>query len=109
MSKKQYTNYSSPKQNAFYPRRASDRADQMTDELGEEQVIQLYNELKTMSYQEWFDWFFDERAKILQYDSLTTAERTRLHQPKPTIAVLRLHHACVYLELWRRSCRTCVP
>lgn len=89
------------KENAWYPRHVSDRADVLLDELDEEQVLRLYNELKTKTYAEWIGWLEDARADISKYDNLSRAARKRQLQKRPDTKTLLLHHACVYVDLWR--------
>lgn len=99
--KSSHTNDSFLRENHFYPRHESDRADELVDELDEEQILRLYNELKTKTYSEWMDWLEDARGEICQYDSLSRALRKRQLQKKPDSEALRLHHACIFVELWR--------
>lgn len=99
--KNDHTTHNILRENVFYPRHVSDRADELLDELEEEQVLQLYNELKTKTYAEWLDWLEDARAEISKYDHLSRAARKRELQKLPDIKTLLLHHACVYVELWR--------
>lgn len=88
-----------------YPKHVSARADALIAELDEAQCRKLYAELQTIDVQEWTDWLGDTRKEIAQYDSLTPTERNaRLRAPADTsapISPLRLHHAIVFLELWR--------
>lgn len=100
-SKSNHTNDSFRKENHFYPRHESDRADELVDELDEEQILRLYNELKTKSHAKWLLWLEDARGSICQYDSLRRAQRKRRLQKKPDIETLLLQHACIFVELWR--------
>lgn len=88
-----------------YPKHVSARADALIAELDEAQCHQLYAELKTIDVQEWTDWLGAARKEIARYDSLTPTERSaRIRGPADTSALaspLRLHHAIVFLELWR--------
>ena len=96
-----YTNRSDPKQNPWYPNHVSDRADELIKELSEAQSQCLYDELKKMTLGDWFSWLEDQREEISEYDRLTRAERKRSLNKQPNLDVLKLHHACVYVELWR--------
>ncbi len=98
------TNDNFLRQSAWYPRHVSDRADELIDEPGEAQLRQLYDALKTITVGEWMTWLSDFREEICEYDALRPAERKRLLQPvAPSVPIdaLRLHHACIFVELWR--------
>lgn len=96
-----YTNRSDPTQNSWYPRFVSDRADALLDELDEAQVQQLRGALKTLTFEEWKVWMVTEREAIGTYDELTPRERTRRRQKPGRTDALKLHHACLFVELWR--------
>ena len=99
--KKRHTNDSFPQESAFYPLGFSDRAAVLIEELDATQALQLYNELKTRTYEDWLDWLEDARAEIAKYDYLTRSERKARLQKPTDIQSLFLHHACVFVELWR--------
>lgn len=96
-----FQNRSDPKQNPWYPRFASDEADALLDELDEAHVLTLRAALKTTTFQAWKLWVEDSREEIGEYDELSPSERTRRLQGPDRIDALRLHHACVFVELWR--------
>jgi hypothetical protein len=89
------------KENPWYPRLESDRADELIAELDEAQVLRLYNELKTKTHAGWLLWLEDARGVISTYDYLSRAQRKRRLQKKPDTGPLLLHHACIFVELWR--------
>lgn len=93
--------HSDDSETPWYPRFVSDRADQLLDELDEGQVEQLRLELQTIPYTAWAQWLEDTRAAIQEYDSLPAAGRRRRLQGQDALVALRLHHACVFVELWR--------
>ncbi|MGD9949879.1 MAG: hypothetical protein AB7U29_15570 [Desulfobulbus sp.] len=97
-----HTNRSDPAQNPHYPRFVSPRADELIDELEPGQVVQLRNALHTQTLEEWMCWFEDSRESICEYDRLTPVERRARLLDQIDIAPLMLHHACVFLELWRK-------
>lgn len=99
--KNDHTTHNFLKENAFYPRHVSDRADELIEELDSEQVLQLYDALKTKTYADWSLWLGDARDAISKYDNLSHAERKRRLKKPPVIETLLLHHACIYVELWR--------
>ena len=96
-----YTNRSDPKENPWYPRGASDLADALIDELDVAQVRQLYDALRTQTIVEWWVWLESHREEISEYDGLTAAQRKRRLQKTDKTSALRLHHACIFVELWR--------
>src|SRR6266567_214833 len=96
--KSDHTTSSFRKENPWYPRHASDRADELTDELDEEQILRLYNELKTKTHVKWLLWLEDARGPICEYDSLSRVQRKRRLQKSPDIETLLLHHACIFVE-----------
>lgn len=101
-----YTNSSDPKQNPWYPRHVSDRADELIEELDEKQCQRLYDELQKEAIGEWFVWLEEKREEIAAYDDLSRAQRKhRLNKPADT-STLKLHHACVFVELWRARLTT---
>ncbi len=83
----------------WYPRHASDRADELIDELDEQQRDALYLALKDKTLTEWHIWLEDARASVLAYDAFTRGRRAK--KLKSSASSLELHHACIYLELWR--------
>jgi hypothetical protein len=87
--------------NPWYPHHESDRADELIDELDEAQIMQLFRELKTKTFAQWNDWFEGAREEISKYDYLSRAQRKRRLRQQPDNATLRLHHACICVELWR--------
>ncbi|MBW4056534.1 MAG: hypothetical protein HIU83_14260 [Proteobacteria bacterium] len=91
------------RENHFYPRHESDRADELVDELDEGQILRLYNELKTKTLTEWLNWLDTERGSICQYDALSRAKRRQQLKKKgePGLDAVRLQHACIFVELWR--------
>lgn len=99
------------KESAFYPHHVSDRVDELIDELDATQIRQLYDELKNKTYNEWSDWLEGKstRGKIAYYDYLTCTERKRCIQQRTDNEPLLLHHACIYIELWRQRCRLDFP
>lgn len=88
-------------QKPWYPRFVSDRADVLIDELDEGLVQQLQAELQKSTYPAWAQWLEDARADIEEYDSLTAAARKRRLRGSDVPGALKLHHACVFVELWR--------
>ena len=92
------------KESAFYPHYVSDRVDALVDELDATQIRQLYDELKSKTYSEWLDWLEGTRGNIAHYDYLTRTERKRCIQQRTDNDPLLLHHACIYIELWRQRC-----
>jgi len=96
-----FTNRSNPKENPWYPRHVSDRADELLDELDETQCRRLYDELKQTTLGEWFTWLEETRHEVSEYDSLTRAKRKQRLAAHPTVSNLKLHHASVFVELWR--------
>lgn len=101
MSKNRHTSDSFPKEISWYPRFASDRADELIAELDAGQQSRLLGGLKTRTYAEWLTWLGDARGEIATYDGLSRAQRTRRLQPRPDTEILLLHHACIFVELWR--------
>jgi hypothetical protein len=94
-------NHSFGRENPWYPRHVSDRADELCDELDEVQLRQLYDALKNKTLSEWLIWLEEARAEVAKYDWLRRAERKRRLQKRTSPEVLLLHHACVFVELWR--------
>lgn len=95
------TIYTDSERNAWYPLHVSDRADELIGEVSEAQCERLFRELQTSTLPEWWNWLEDEREQIAEYDSLSAAVRNRRLQSTGDNSVLRLHHAAVWLELWR--------
>lgn len=96
-----FGNRTDPKQNPWYPRHVSDRAEELIEELDAKQCRQLYDELQKQTVSEWLFWLEEQREDIYQYDVLTRTQRIR-RLGKPTdSSTLKLHHACVFVELWR--------
>jgi hypothetical protein len=95
-----YTNRSDPKQNPWYPRHVSDRADALIEELDPAQIQQLGDALQSTTFAEWSAWLEEKRAEIGEYDELSLAGRRRRLQKPDRLYALRLHHACVFVELW---------
>lgn len=98
--KSSHTNGSFLRENPWYPRHESDRADELVDELDEEQMLRLYNALKTNSLAKWLNWLEDARGEISTYDYLSRAKRKQCLKKHGDDALL-LHHACIFVELWR--------
>jgi len=96
-----FINQANPKENPWYPRHVSDRADQFLDELDETQCGQLYNELKKTTLGDWFVWLEAARKEVSIYDSLSHVKRRQRLAKQPSVIDLKLHHACVFIELWR--------
>lgn len=96
-----FTNQSNPKENPWYPRHVSDRVDELLDDLDETQSRQLYDELKKITLGDWFAWLEDTRNEVSKYDSLSRAKRRQRLAKSASVADLKLHHACVFVELWR--------
>jgi hypothetical protein len=71
------TNHSFGRENPWYPRQVSDRADELCNELDDAQLRQLYDALKTKTLSEWLIWLGEARAEICKYDWLKRAERNR--------------------------------
>ncbi|MFM2056070.1 MAG: hypothetical protein RLY71_455 [Pseudomonadota bacterium] len=90
-----------PEESPWYPLHVSARADELIDELGEVQCRRLFDALRTTSVAQWLCWLEDARAEIGAYDGLTAKQRKRRLQDPGDIDALRLHHACVFVELWR--------
>lgn len=101
-----YTNRSDPKQNPWYPRHVSDRADELIEELGETQCQLLYDELHNETIGEWFVWLEEQREAISQYDGLSRTQRKRRLGKLADTSTLKLHHACVFVDLWRARMTT---
>ncbi|MCI5157168.1 MAG: hypothetical protein D3906_01785 [Candidatus Electrothrix sp. AUS1_2] len=87
-----------------YPHHVSDRVDELINELDATQIRQLYDELKKNTYSEWLKWLEGTRGKIAHYDYLTRTERKRCIQQRIDNEPLLIHHACIYIELWRQRC-----
>jgi hypothetical protein len=102
-NKTSHTNDSVLLENPWYPRHESDRVDELCAELDEGQILQLYCELKTKTLAEWQDWCEAQRVLICQYDALSDAKRHQQLKKKGGLdpTALMLHHACVFVELWR--------
>ncbi|MDD2366297.1 MAG: hypothetical protein PHN84_09045 [Desulfuromonadaceae bacterium] len=100
-SRNEDTNHSVLRENPWYPRHESDRADELVDELDEAQQLRLYDELKTKTYESWKSWLLDARVEICTYDQLNRAQRARRLKKLPDTDALVLHHACIFVELWR--------
>lgn len=100
-NKTSHTNDSVLRENPWYPRHESDRADALVDELDEGQILRLYGELKTRTLAEWLCWLETARGLICQYDGLSDTKRRQLLKGKADSEALMLHHACVFVELWR--------
>ncbi len=90
-----------PQENAWYPVHESDRADELISELDEVQLVELYDALHTKTFGEWLGWIEEKRADICKYDYLSRAERKRKLLKHEGCTTLMLHHACIYIELWR--------
>ena len=91
-----------PEESHLYPLHVSDRADELIGELDEALCQPLFDALGTMSSEDWFEWMADERAAIDEYDGLAASQRRRrLHAHAGSVDAARLHHACVFLALWR--------
>jgi len=90
-----------PEESPWYPRHASDRADELIDELDEALCRQLYDALRPMQYEEWLDWMYSHEAAIAEHDGITASQRKRrLHARSGSVDSARLQHACVFLALW---------
>jgi len=98
--KSSHTNDSFLRENPWYPRHESDRADELVDELDEERVLRLYNALKTRTFVDWLSWLEAERGAICAYDGLSRTKRIQYLKKHGDEALL-LHHACIFVELWR--------
>lgn len=96
-----FTNQANPKENPWYPRHVSDRVDELLDELGETQCAQLYEELKKTTLGDWFVWLESAREEVSVYDSLSHFKRRQRLAKKSSVVDLKLHHACIFIELWR--------
>lgn len=96
-----YTNGTDPKQNPWYPRHVSDWADELLDELDAKQCQLLYDELQKATIGEWFVWLEEQREAISAYGDLTRTQRKRRLGKSDDASTLKLHHACVFVELWR--------
>jgi hypothetical protein len=96
-----FTNRSDPKQNPWYPRHVSDRAEELIEELDTTQCRQLYDELQKQTIGEWFVWLEEQREAISQYDALTRTQRKRRLGKLTDTSILKFHHACIFVELWR--------
>lgn len=96
-----FTNRANPENNPWYPRLVSDRADELLDELEENQCRQLYDDLKTTTLADWFVWLEEARNEVSRYDGLSRAKRRQRLAKHPSVADLKLHHACIFVELWR--------
>lgn len=101
-----YTNRSDPKQNPWYPRHVSDRADELIEELDATQCRLLYDELQKETIGEWFVWLEEQREAISQYDELRRTQRKRRLGKAADTSALKLHHACIFVELWRSRMTT---
>jgi hypothetical protein len=93
--------YFDPTKNVWYPRHVSDRADQLIDELDEKHLSLLYDSVREKSFEEWLLWIEDTRDQIVAYDYLSAKDRKKRLQLKEVTVNLALHHACIYVELWR--------
>lgn len=96
-----FVNQANLNENPWYPRHVSDRADELLDELNEVQCRQLYEELKQTTLAGWLTWLEEARTEVARYDGLTRAKRRQHLLKQPSVADLKLHHACVFVELWR--------
>ncbi|MEN9481018.1 MAG: hypothetical protein RLZZ298_2413 [Pseudomonadota bacterium] len=96
-----FMNLSDPKQNAWYPRHVSDRVDELIDELDAAQCELLYDELGKETIGDWFVWIEEQREAISGYDGLSRTQRKRRLGKSADTSTLKLHHACVFVELWR--------
>lgn len=93
--------YVDPKKNSFYPRHVSERADALTDQLDQTQIQRLYRLLRAKELHIWLLWLEDARIEISDYDILTEKQRAAELRGKNSEHSLMLHHACIFLELWR--------
>jgi hypothetical protein len=91
---------SEPQKNAWYPAHESERADELISELDKAQLLELYEALQSQTLVEWWEWIEEKRADISEYDYLSRTERRKLLKHEGS-ATLMLHHACIYIELWR--------
>lgn len=92
---------SDPKSNVWYPRFVSDRADELIEELEDDHLKVLYSAVRLKSISDWLLWIEENRNEVTAYDSLTTKERRSRLKSKRATSDLLLHHACIYVELWR--------
>jgi hypothetical protein len=97
-------------ENARHLANVPDRAAGLIAELDETQRQQLLDALGTMSYAEWLDWLEASRVVICRYDALKPSERKRQFAKRAQAFAdsdpLLLHHACIWLELWRARIST---
>lgn len=101
-----HTNSSDLKQNACHPRHVSDRVNELIEEIEATQCQLLYDELKKGTIREWFVWLEEQRDTISAYDELPRAPRKRRLGKSADASTLKLHHACVFVELWRTRLTT---
>ena len=92
---------SEPKENPWYPRHVSDRVDELLDEIDEAQCQCLFDELKKTDMNDWFTWLETARNEIAEYDTLSRVQRRRRLSEYSSVNVLKFHHACIFVELWR--------
>ena len=95
------SHHSFGQENAWYPHHVSDRADELIGELDEAQLRQLFYALKKKTLTDWLVWLEEARADICKYDWLKSAERKRRLKSATRPEALLLHHACIFVELWR--------
>jgi hypothetical protein len=96
-----YDNHDFAQENAWHPWHVSDRATELSEELDEAALRRLYDSLRVKTLSEWLTWLEDARKDITKYDWQKARDRKRHLQKNPTSEALMLHHACIFIELWR--------
>lgn len=94
-------NQSQKEDNCWYPRHVTDRVDLMIDQLDDKNTRLLYEEYTQISTDDWLAWFLSNWNEISNYDLLADAERVEILEKNPNGAILKQHHACIFLDLWR--------
>lgn len=62
---------------------------------------QLYDGLKLTTHGNWFGWLEEARDEVSKYDRLSSIRRQQRLAKHQSIADLKLHHASIFVELWR--------
>jgi hypothetical protein len=94
-------NQTNLKKNPWYPRHVSDRVNELLDELNELQCQRLYDEFKKITIGDWFFWLEENRDEISRHDGLSLIQRRKNLNTRSSVTTLKLHHACIFIELWR--------
>ncbi len=94
--------YSFTKESSRCYRKVSERAEKFIEQLNEVQVQKLTCALKSIQpHNQWKEWLISERKAIGAYDRLDYVGRERFLQTRNDNEILLIHHACIYIELWR--------